>query len=58
MIKVLKNLVPPSDHPTRTAALRNVGGASIVVAIATVGQMNAGEYRNDCDHEHLVVKDE
>ena len=31
MIKVSKNLVPPSDHPTSTAALRNLGGASIVV---------------------------
>ena len=31
MIKVSKNLVPPSDYPTSTAALRNLGGASIVV---------------------------
>ena len=54
MIKVLRNLVPPCDHPTSTAALRNVGGAST----ATVGQMNASELRDDCDHEHLVVKNE
>ena len=46
--------MPPCDHPTSTAALRNVGGAST----ATVGQMNARELRDDCDHEHLVVKDD
>ena len=47
-------MMPPCDHPTSTAALRNVGGAST----ATVGQINAREVRDDCDCEHLVVKDE
>ena len=55
MFKVLKNLVPPSDHPTSTATLRNVGGASIVVDTASVGQMNAGELRDDCDNKHLCA---
>ena len=58
MFKVLKILVPPSDHPTSTAPLRNVGGASIVVDTASVGQMNAGKLGDDCDHEHLCAEDE
>ena len=58
MFKVLKILVPPSDHPTSTATLRNVGGAPIVVDTASVEQMNAGELRDVCDNDHLCAEDE